>query len=163
MAEKISVVSGLTIKQNAQFNMIDLYHSLKAWFELNRYSLLESEYEEKQAGTKKNLTIKWAATKEIDDYSQFEIKVSISLGNYEIVNTEKEKLTSGALKVKFDAMLVTDYEDNWSNKPFLKFMRDVADKYFTTEKSTIYKKELKNDTYDLYNKAKSFLNLQKFR
>jgi hypothetical protein len=163
MAEKAAIVSGLQIKQNAQFNMIDFYHSLKAWFELNRYNLMESDYEEKTINAKKNLTIRWTGTKEIDDYTKFEIGVTISLGNYEIINTEKEKLASGSLKIKFSSKMVTDYEDKWSNRPFMKFMRDVADKYFSTEKSEIYKKELKNDTYDIYHKAKSFLNLQKFR
>ena len=163
MAEKVGIVSGLQIKQNAQFNMIDFYHSLKAWFEINRYNLMESEYEEKTINAKKNLTIRWVGTKEIDDYTQFEIGIGISLSDYEIVQTEKEKLTSGTLKIKFSSKMVSDYEDKWSNKPFMKFLRDVVDKYFSTEKSEIYKKELKNDTYDLYNKAKSFLNLQKFR
>jgi hypothetical protein len=163
MAEKVAIIPGLVIKQNAQFNMIDFYHSLKAWFELNRYNLVETQYEEKTVNAKKNLSIKWTGTKEIDDYTQFELGVGISLGNYEIISTEKEKLASGALKIKFSSKMVTDYEDKWSNKPFMKFMRDVADKYFSTEKSEVYKKELKNDTYDIYNKAKSFLNLQKFR
>jgi hypothetical protein len=163
MAEKVAIIPGLVIKQNAQFNMIDFYHSLKAWFELNRYNLVETQYEEKTVNAKKNLSIKWTGTKEIDDYTQFEVGVGISLGNYEIISTEKEKLASGALKIKFSSKMVTDYEDKWSNKPFMKFMRDVADKYFSTEKSEVYKKELKNDTYDIYNKAKSFLNLQKFR
>ena len=163
MAEKVAIIPGLVIKQNAQFNMIDFYHSLKAWFELNRYNLVETQYEEKTVNAKKNLSIKWTGTKEIDDYTQFEVGVGISLGNYEIISTEKEKLASGALKIKFSSKMVTDYEDKWSNKPFMKFMRDVADKYFSTEKSEVYKKELKNDTYGIYNKAKSFLNLQKFR
>ena len=154
MAEKVAIVSGLQISQNAEFNMIDFYHSLKAWFELNRYNLVESEFDEKTVNSKKNLTIKWTGTKEIDDYTQFEIGITISLGNYEIISTEKEKLASGSLKIKFSSKMVTDYEDKWSNKPFMKFMR---------EKSETYKKELKNDTYDIYNKAKSFLNLQKFR
>jgi len=163
MAEKEAIVPKLEIKQNTQFNMIDFYHSLKSWFELNRYTLTENEYEEKTANGKKNLKIKWGGTKEIDDYTQFDIGVELSLGNYEIIETEKEKLTSGAFKLKIGAKMVSDYEDKWSNKPFMKFMRDISDKYFTTEKRENYKKELTNDTYDLFNKAKSFLNLQKFR
>ena len=163
MAEKDMIVRGISIKYNAPFNMIDLYNSLKSWFEINKYTFYEISYDEKATGDNKLMNIKWAGTKELDDYTQIELKVEIDLKNYEIIEGKSEKLTKGNLNLKFKSFMITDYEEKWSKKPFMKLLRAISDKYFMVNKFSIYKKEIKNDTYDVYNKTKSFLNLQKFR
>ena len=99
----------------------------------------------------------------MDDYTKIEIKAEIDLKDYEIIEGKSEKLTNGKLNLKFKSMMVTDYEERWDKKPFLKLLRAISDKYFMANKFSVYKKEIKNDTYDVYNKTKSFLNLQKFR
>ena len=45
MAEKDMIVRGISIKYNAPFNMIDLYNSLKSWFEINKYTFYEISYD----------------------------------------------------------------------------------------------------------------------
>jgi hypothetical protein len=163
MAEKDMIVKGISIKYNSPFNMIDLYNSLKSWFDINRYTFYETSYDEKATGDKKSLTIRWVGTKELDDYTQVELKAEIELNDYEIIKAESEKLTKGKLKLKFTSLMVTDYEEKWDKNPLSKFFKAISDKYFEANKFSIYKKEIKNDTYDIYNKTKSFLNLQKFR
>ena len=163
MAEKDMIVKGISIKYDSPFNMMDLYNSLKSWFDINRYVFYETTYNEKATGDKKSLMIGWMGTKELDDYTKIELKAEIQLDNYEIIKTESEKLTKGQLNLKFKSMMVTDYEEKWDKKPLLKFFKAISDKYFMTNKFSIYKKEIKDDTYDIYNKTKSFLNLQKFR
>ena len=163
MAEKDMIVKGISVKYNAPFNMIDLYNSLKSWFDINRYTFYETSYDEKATGDKKSVNIQWTGTKELDDYTKIEIKGEIDLKDYEIIEGKSEKLTNGKLNLKFKSMMVTDYEERWDKKPFLKLLRAISDKYFMANKFSVYKKEIKNDTYDVYNKTKSFLNLQKFR
>lgn len=161
--EQDMVVKELEISQKAQFNMIEFYRSSKAWFDINRYRFYEKEHEEKVEKGKKSLKIKWRALKEVDDYSTFRIDLSISLANYEIIKEENEKLTEGKLKIRFSSRIITDYEEKWSKSPAIKFLRGVSDKFFTAKKTEMYRKELKNDTFDVYNKIKSLLNLHKFR
>jgi len=157
------VVKELSLSQKAQFNLVELYRTLKHWFEINGYSFFEREYEDLIKSGKKNVTIKWEGSKNIDDYSKFYIFIKFNIKNYELVDTPKEKLIEGSLKLSFWSDILTDYEYKWENKPIWKFLRGVSDKFFTDKKRKFYEAELKNETYNLFNKAKSFLNLYKFR
>ena len=67
------IVKELSISQKAQFNLVELYRTLKHWFEINGYSFFEREYEDLIKSGKKNVTIKWEGSKSIDDYSKFYI------------------------------------------------------------------------------------------
>ena len=157
------IVKELSLSQKAQFNLVELYRTLKHWFEINGYSFFEREYEDIIKSGKKNVTIKWEGSKNIDDYSKFYIFIKFNIKNYELVDTPKEKLIEGSLKLSFGSDILTDYEYKWENKPIWKFLRGVSDKFFTDKKRKFYETELENETYNLFNKAKSFLNLYKFR
>ncbi|MBS3172388.1 hypothetical protein J4438_02310 [Candidatus Woesearchaeota archaeon] len=163
MPEKDKVVKELIIKQKAQFNMLEFYKFLSSWFEVNRYIFYETNYDDTRTDDKKSLKIKWNGSKDVDDYYRFSIKVTIELKNYEMIETEKEKLVDGELKVELESTLILDYEEKWQNNPTMKFLRSTADKFFFSSKHEKYIKELRNDTYDVFDKIKSFLNLQKFR
>jgi len=157
------IVTDLSISHKAQFNLIELYKTLKYWFEINGYSFFEKEYEDVIKSGKKDVIIKWEGSKPIDDYSKFCVYLKFKVKDYEIVETPKEKIVEGALNLSFGSYILTDYEEKWEHKPIWKFLRAVSDKFFTERKRKIYEKELKDDTYDLFNKTKSFLNLYKFR
>jgi len=163
MSEVDSIVKDLKINQKAQFNLIELYKTLKYWLETNGYSFFEKEYEDIIKKTKKNVNIKWVGSKKIDDYSKLIIRVTFKIKNYEIVETEKEKLVSGSLSISFKSDIETDYEERWEHRPIWKFLRGVSDKFFTEKRRGIYEKELTEETYDLFHRTKSFLNLYKFR
>lgn len=163
MPEKDKVVKELIINQKAQFNMLEFYKFLSSWFEVNRYIFYETNYDEKRDSDKKSLKIKWNGSKDVDDYYRFSINVKIDLKDYEIIEGEKEKLVDGTLKIELTSTLISDYEEKWENGPVMKFLREVADKFFFTNKREKYIKELRDDTYDVFDKIKSFMNLQKFR
>ena len=163
MAEKDIIVPGLKIKQSAKTNFPELCESIKAWYELNRYSFFEFSHDEKIIEGKKSVSLNYQGLKEIDDYYKFQLDTSIKLPNYEIIKGEKEKLTQGEISFTFKAILICDYEDKWDKKPVMKFLRAISDKFFTKNKRDSYEKEIENDAYDLYAKVKSFLNLEKFR
>ncbi|MCD4760081.1 hypothetical protein K8R33_04290 [archaeon] len=163
MVEKDAVVIDLKIKQKAQFNLVELYHSVKAWYEINKYVFYEFFHEEKVDAGKKSLVIKWRGIKELDEYTKFELNISLIIPKYEMIKGEKEKLIDGPLNIGFKSFVITDYEDKWNKTPVMKFMKGVSDHFFTVKKREKFRKELENDTYDLYNKIKSFLNLHKFR
>ena len=162
MAEIDYVIRDLKISQRAQFNMIELYKTLKSWFEINRYNFFEKEYEDTIKKQKKSVKIRWEGQKEIDDYTRLIIKVILKLDNYEIIETKKEKIVDSKILVSFESSIESDYEERWEKKPIWKFIRSVSDKYFTAKKREMFEKELKEDTYDIFNKIKTFLNLYKF-
>jgi hypothetical protein len=163
MAENDHIVKDLDIGYKAQFNLIELYKSLKYWFEVNGYTFYERAYEDVIKGGKKTVKIKWQGIKRIDDYSRLIVMINLKIGNYEIIETKKEKLVDGNLKLSFAGDLESDYEEKWEDRPIWKFLRGVSDRFFTEKKRNMYENMLKDDTYDVFNKAKSFLNLYKFR
>jgi|TARA_Y100000310_G_C20666497_1_gene807779 hypothetical protein len=153
----------LVISKKTQFNMIDLYKSLKAWFDLHDYVFYEREYNDIIKKDKKSLKIKWEGQKAVDDYTKYEIILKISLKNYKIIETKQGNMVEGDLKMAFEADLETDYEEKWEKNAIFKFFRAISDKYLTTSKMEKYENELKEDTHDIFNRTKSYLNLQKFR
>ena len=163
MSEVDHIIEDLAISQKTQFNLVELYNSLKHWFEINGYSFFERTYDDIVKKDKKDVKIKWEGSKIMDDYTKSYINVLFKIKDYEIVESPKEKLVEGNLSISFDADIETDYEEKWTHSPIWRFLRGVSDKYFTEKKRNIYEKELKEDTYDLYNKTKSFLNLYKFK
>jgi hypothetical protein len=163
MSETDHIVKGLKINQKAQFNLINLYKTLKYWFEINGYSFFEKEYEEIVKKNKKDVIIKWIGSKTIDDYSKAIVRVKFKIKDYEIIETEKEKLVNGSLGISFESDIVTDYEERWEHRPIWKFLRGVFDKFLSEKRRELYEKELTEDTYDIFHRTKSFLNLYKFR
>lgn len=153
----------LVISKSAQFNMIDLYRTLKAWFDLHGYNFYEREYDDLIKGDKKSVKIKWEGQKYVDNYVRYMINLSISLKNYKLIETKQGKITEGSLSIKYEAALETDYEEKWENNPVMKFTRGVFDKFIATGRRERYEKEVIEDTHDIFNRTKSFLNLQKFK
>ena len=162
MSEKDYVVRELKISQGAQFNMIELYKTLKTWFEINRYSFFEKSYEDITKKQIKSVKITWEGQKEVDDYTRYVIEIKLKLDNYEIVQTQKEKLVDGKITLSFESFIESDYEKKWEDKPIWKFIRSVSDKYFTAQKKVRFEKEVEEDTRDIFHKTKTFLNLYKF-
>ncbi len=165
MVEADWIIRGdnLVIQKKAQFSMIDLYRTLKAWFDLHGYVFHEKEYDDVVRGDKKSVTIKWAGQKYLDNYTRLILELSISLKDYEIIETKQGKTVEGALKIKYEAYIETDYEERWSNSPIYKFVRGVFDKFLATGRRERYEKEIKEDAHDIFNRTKSYLNLQKFK
>lgn len=161
--ERDLIISELKIRQKAQFNIVELYHSISAWFDINKYGMFETEHEEKVDKGKKSIFIKFRGFKEIDDYTKFQIDIALTVKDYEIIEGDKEKLLDGNLDTGIKGIITTDYEDRWDKSPFIKFIKGVADKFFSPKKRDRERKDLKNDCYDLHHKVKAFLNLHKFR
>ncbi len=153
----------LVIKKEAQFNMIELYRTLKAWFDLHNYNFYEREYEDVIKGDKKSVKIKWEGQKYIDNYSRYVINLSISLKNYKTIDTKQGKTVEGNLTINYEASIETDYEQKWENNPIRKFTRGIFDKFISTGRRERYEKEIIDDTHDIFHRTKAFLNLHKFK
>jgi len=151
----------LDISQTSVFNFYEFYTTTKTWFKDNGYIHIEKEYEEIIKGKTKDVNIKWNGDKKFDDYTKAIIKVEIKLSDSNQIENKKEKLTKGKLKISFSANMVTDYEDK-INSPVGKLWRGLQEKFFSPHKRFKFEKEIKEDTYALYNRIKSFLNIEKY-
>ncbi|MBT4334803.1 hypothetical protein HOD61_03235 [archaeon] len=163
MGEFDLIIKELGIKQKSKFNMIELYRTLKEWFEHQGYTLFEKEYNDIFKKDKRNLKIKWEAQKEIDDYTKFIIGIGIKITDYKIITTKTEKLVSGTISMNFEGGIESDYEEKWSSNPLQLFFRGIYDKIINTPKNEKNEKNLSNNVHEVYNKTKFFLNMYKFK
>ncbi len=160
MSEIDYVVKDLIIDKEGKLNVQQLYKTLRAWFNANKYFILEKEYKDVLKIGSTELNIVWEAIKKADDYTK--LKIRVVLTGSDIKKTESNNIVEGSMNIKFESLLETDYEDKWERTPLFKFIRALFDKFGKESTRSSYENELKEATYDLHNKVKSFLSLEKF-
>jgi len=160
MSEIDYIVQDLIIEKEGKLNVQQLYKTLRAWFNANKYFILEKEYKDILKTGSSDLNISWEAIKKADDYTK--LKIRVMLTGSEIKKTESNNIVEGNMNIKFESLLETDYEDKWEGNPLFKFVRSLFDKFGKESTRSSHENDLKEATYDLYNKIKSFLSLEKF-
>jgi len=151
------------LKQSANFNFKDSYEFMYDYLYDEGWNLHESLYREKNQGETKEMTIIWKGTKNISDYFRFEISLTfIILGMKDVkINVEgKEvKTQSGSLEINFDATLIKDYKNKWSNG-FMKSIREMYDNYVIKNRIEDYEVKLYEQINEIVSTIKSFLAIE---
>jgi len=162
MPEIDVVVDKLSITKEATFEIDKLYEFMRDWFNRKNYDFYEKDYGEKlKAEGFKDNKIKWKTERKVDDYIKFTIKVTIKCSDIKEVRLKKCIACKGKLTISLKSELQVDYDDRWKSPSFLKFTRGIFDKFIMKDRYVRYNTELKDETYDLFNQIKAFLNLQK--
>ena len=160
MAEKDLVVSGLRVSQdNIVFDMNELYQVMKKWCKINRYDLEEKAIEHEAIPEGKEEIIRWHIKREADNYIQFVIRSTIKIVGKDVDVIKKGKAVKGGISVNLEAWLDKDYDREWEESPVFRFMRDFYNRFILAGKYKNYSKALKNDTHDLFNEVRAFLDL----
>ncbi len=159
MSEKDIIVPKLVLKAVTVFDIKAFYKILKNWFSEFGYNVKEEEF---TSVINEGTEIKWEASRFVDDYTKFIIKTTIKFNNVKYVETKKGKMTQAEVNVKLVSLIESDYQERWE-KPTTKFLRGVYDKFIQSDKVGDYRKELINDTNNVFNEIKAYLNLQKLR
>ena len=163
MPERSNVLSQI-VKQVGIFNFKDLYNFCYQWFLDEGYLLSEDRYEEKMSDAGKEVKIKWTARKKVTDYFQNEIEMKwhiLYMTDVEIERgKKKEKTNKGEVRFDIKADLVKDYELKWEDKPALRFLRGVYDKYIIRSTIDEYEDRLFDRVNSLISEVKAFLQLE---
>ena len=163
MVEKDKIYKG-KIKQSGIFNFKDFYEFLYDYFMDENYDVFESKYTEKLKGDSKDLEIKWRAVKEVSDYFRFEISSHWFILGMKKVRVKKEgeeiSMDSGTIEIKFDGVLVKDWENRWESSPFFKFLRGLYDRYIIRSRIDDYELKLFQEINEIIAQAKSFLAIE---
>ena len=160
--EQDYIVRDLVIEQEAVINVNELYNRMKKWFLQRGYFYIEKEHHNKNIDNKHQFKIKMESGLKVDDYNRFFIKVTISGKNLDKTKLKNKDAVKGKISVAFESWITRDYEERWENRPVAKFFRTIYDKFVLGDKSERYSKELKDQTYLLYDEVKTFLGLEKF-
>ncbi len=165
MAEINYVVRDLKLSHEGVFDLKELYKLMKGWFNLHKFDFYEKEYFDVLKTDAKDIKLKWEVERKIDDYTKFVIETDIKINDHRIVEVKKgdkkAKLSSGGLIIKFTSYLRQDYQEKWEG-PVKKFVRGLYDKFIYKERYERYEEEIKEETYNIFNEVKAYLNLQKF-
>jgi len=167
MAQREFLGSELRIKQKGVFNLEEFYKIFTRWFEINGYSVDETEYQDLSlTPEKKLLKIKWYCEKNTDEYIRFVIKPSFLITVGGKVEVEKEgvktQLITADIEVKINYYLEKDYDEKWSTGTALsRFIRDVYDKYFIPRRLNKLRGVLINNVKAVFADMKDFMNMNR--
>ena len=164
MAEKEEIYSS-GIKYKGIFSFKDYYKFCYEWLtEEVGLDLGEKKYKEQVVGNSKNIEIKWEGTKKITDYFKWVIKVSFLILDLQEVEIQKGsakiKSNKGSVKVKISGTLVRDYNGEFSNSGFKKFLREIYDKWVIPSRIKEYEDKLAKDSDEFLAQAKAWLDLE---
>jgi hypothetical protein len=75
---------------------------------------------------------------------------------------EKVNMQQGKLKINVTAILETDHENRWVDRPFFSFLKGFYEKYVYKDTIDRLRSQLWDEGWDFINEIKSFLNLYKY-
>jgi hypothetical protein len=167
MVNVITLLSDERIQYEGLFDIKELYKHAHNWLTWRKFDVSEKQYTEKVKASGKELDIKWEATKFIDEYSAFKIKIRwqiFGMNDVEVKQgAETVKMQKGELNIYITANLETDRQDYWAQNAFYSFLRAFYDRYLYRSTIERLKAELWKLGWDYYNELKSFLNLYKYK
>jgi len=153
----------LKVTIDAVFSMRDLYQHIRSWLDSHNYITFEKEYRDWMKESGRSAKIKLEPWKKIDDYHKFNIIIKISFKNLKEVETKSGVMNKGEVSIRFEAFIEKDFENKWESNFMARFIRAVYDHFFMAERIDKYKKELLDETYDIFNEVKSFLGIHKIK
>ena len=134
MVHKDKIITELEFSHEGVFDFKEFLHMIKSFFSRYNYDFDEKVYESKNKGDLKTTRFKWAFDRKLDDYNKAVVKLGIGLEDYKEGYSDGIKIVDGKLKVKFDAEVERDYNEDWKKQPTKKFIRAVFDKYVSAHK-----------------------------
>lgn len=163
MAEKDSLVK-TKVKHTGIFNFKETYRILFEWLMDENYDVNEKSYKEViGAGGAKEIEIEWEALKKVSDYFRFQIIAKwhiIGMTSVEVeIDGIKDKMNKGQFELEVKSILIKDYESRWENRPAIKFLRTLYDRYLIRERVEQYETKLIVEMEDFVAQCKSFLAL----
>ncbi len=161
MPERDFVADVLTVGYKGVLDFDGLYKTLSQWFKQFRYNLKELDYKEYREGGVRKLAVKWEAKKTVTDYIKYAMEINLQLDHFADVMVKNRKRISGDLTIRIAAYLEKDYEETWSRKAWMKFLREAYDRFVLGSKMKEMQAELAQEMKMFKTEIKSFLNLQK--
>ena len=159
MAFKDYVAQGVSVGKDAVFDLKEVYTAVFRWLSRYKYDYQELGYKETVEETGKDMTAEIYCEKNINDYIKYVIRIEVRIKdmiNVEVKDRNKQK---GNIEFVFDAYVLKDYEQDWSDNAFLRFFRESYDRFVGKSRMNQYETELKDELDKFVRELKSFLDL----
>ena len=166
MGEEKYIFKNVRVKLAGVFDLPELYIHSHDWLEFEEYDVVEERYKEKMTPKGKELEVRWEATRNIDTYTKFLLKIKWEVKKLVDIEVTKEgvkaKMQQGDINVYVSSILVTDYEDRWEDHPFWKFFKSFYEKYLYKDTLEELKQRMWEEGWDFVNEVKAFLHLYRY-
>ncbi len=155
------VYPSITFTKESVFELDKFYQFMRDWFNRKNYDLFEKDHAEQVRGDEsKNTKIGWTSERKVDEYIKFFIDVGIKLQNIKKVKVKNKSACKGKITISVKSYLKVDWDERWQSPFLVKFIKETWEKLVMRDRYVRYNVELKEQTYEFFNQAKSFLNMQ---
>ncbi len=161
MAEFDYVIKGIDLSVDGIVDMDKLCSYIKSWFTRKNYDFYEKEYKDILKGSGKDFKIIWEGERKINDYVKFHIEITVKGKDTKKVHKRKCVACKGNISLNFKSFIQTDYEDKWKGNFLMKFRKEVWNKFIMKDKFVKLNEDLAEETHDIFNQTRAFLNINK--
>jgi len=160
MTETDRVVAPIKINYEGNLDFNEIYHLIKKFFNDKKYDINEKTHDYSDSGSFK---VKWEAKHHFNDYTQFQIEISVKGSNAKKIKLNKKDAFSGKFTVEIESKINKDRQDYYEGEPIIKFFRELFD--YTVKGAEMGKlnNQVKDETYALFDEIKAYLGLQKLK
>jgi len=163
MPEREKVFSS-KVKYGEIFNFAEYYKFCHDWLDDESYWIVEDKYVEKLKGDAKEIDVEWTCKRKITDYFLFELKVKFKVINLKKIeiNYEGSKINTnkGTVETSVTGNLVRDYESKFETSAFLKFLREIYEKWVIPSRVEEFEDKLVDTCNTFLEQAKSYLDIE---
>jgi len=167
MVEKRPVIEQESVSYEGIFNLKELYQLLQGWMSDKGYVPVEKRVHESVAKSGKHIEVEFEPFKKYTDYAKSVIRIHFTAREVTDVETDvdgrKRKMQKGKVHVQIDSWLETDYEHRWEIQPVFYVLRSLFEKYVYTPFMSGFIKGVRDDTNDLREQVKAYLNIERFK
>ena len=166
--EKNLIINNRELRYKGVFRVEELFSAINKALQEKGYEKNEKKTEEVVSEEGRRTHIELRPYKVKTEYVMLMIKIKITLDavteTVETVNGVKQKFQNGDVLVVFDAWLMTDYENRWTMKPLVYFLKSFINKYvYTFPLEAGFTGELTGDTAHVYATIKKLLQSYKYQ
>lgn len=155
------VYPGMSFTKEGVFDLDEFYQFMREWFNRKNYDVFEKDHIDKTyAEGTKDTKMGWTSDRKIDEYIRYFIDPSIKLEKVKKVKHKKKVVYKGKITLTVKSFIKVDWDDRWQHPFFLKFMKETWEKLVMRDRYVRYNHELREQTFEFFNQAKSFLNMQ---
>lgn len=157
------IEKGSNVKFKGQFILNDIYKEVCKWAKKNRYNVEEKAYQCDRDGGEETLLINLELRKKANDYAKLGLDISINAEDIKNKKVNNKIMQEGSVSITTDSCIIRDYDDVWSRKFLMRFMREFFDKFISPNRFNADCNECKTDLKDLQNTLKDFFNAPKLK
>ena len=156
----ISEEGTLTVRQNAIFDLKQLYKLFHSFAEEKGYTFYETNFTRKDKSDGSEYQVEYKLERKVTSFIKFIITIEIWTLRTTEVQQEGKHMFEGELEMNFDANMEMDYDkkNNWEKTAFHKFLRNIYIYYLKKQYFLNYAGKLWTELYDVHARAKALLH-----